>query len=67
MNGTVYGKQRKRGGEIYRQKWDCRSRIFLALKIATLGRSHWSNLMTGKCNKTGVPCFTYSASAGTLR
>jgi len=67
MNGTIYGKQKKRGGEIYIQKGDCRSRIYLALKIATLGRSHWSSLMTGKCNKPGVSCFTYSASARTLR
>lgn len=32
MNGTIYGKQRKRGGEVWTQKEDCRSRIYLALK-----------------------------------
>lgn len=62
-NGTIYGKYRKRGGVVWIQKEDCRSRIYLALK-KTLRRSHCSNLMTGKCHKTVVPWFMYAAVLG---
>lgn len=63
MNGMIYEKHRKRGGEVWIQKEDCRSRIYSAFQ-KTLRRSHCSNLMTGKCNKSVVPCFVYSAVLG---